>query len=105
MVSSLLRFVQDFTENGIGVSRILEQFTLHESHRGVEGTLVWTLLVILLGALVLHWKFRQRLDQRSDKLPLPPGTCGLPFLGETLSFLAARRANKPERFFLVIQCL
>jgi hypothetical protein len=100
IVSSLLTFVQDFTKNGIGVNLILD-----ESHRGVEGTLVWTLLVILLGALVLHWKFRQRLDQRSDKLPLPPGTFGLPFLGETLSFLAALRANKPERFFLVIQCL
>jgi len=50
---------------------------------------------IVIGVVTLHrWYSWQRNLKDSAKTTLPLGSLGLPFLGETLEFLRAYKANK-----------
>eukprot|EP01018_Ginkgo_biloba_P025239 Gb_30307 [translate_table: standard] len=54
-----------------------------------------TITIMIAGLFIL--KVYLRDDRPISKLP--PGSMGLPFLGETLQFLWALKSNKPEDFF------
>jgi hypothetical protein len=50
---------------------------------------------IVIGVVTLYrWYSWQRNLKDSAKTTLPPGSLGLPFLGETLELLRAYKANK-----------
>eukprot|EP01018_Ginkgo_biloba_P010815 Gb_06028 [translate_table: standard] len=60
----------------------------------VVGVCSLTISIMIAGRLI--WKLYLR-DDRPSKLP--PGSLGLPVLGETLQLIWALKSNKPEEFF------
>ena len=59
---------------------------------------MWVVLVttIFLSTIILYKnRFRLRSKRRS---PLPLGTLGLPFIGETIEFVSCAYSDRPESF-------
>jgi len=77
------------------------------------GTVIAIVAATALWASWMVWQRRQNMiSKKSDdaaagniklktKAPLPPGSCGLPFLGESLEYLSASRANRSLEFYKV----
>ncbi|KAE7999122.1 hypothetical protein FH972_003593 [Carpinus fangiana] len=61
---------------------------------------MWVVLgtAIFLSAIILYRKNRFRLIRSKHRSPLPLGTLGLPFLGETIEFVSFAYSDRPETF-------
>ncbi|KAF2323549.1 hypothetical protein P3X46_011123 [Hevea brasiliensis] len=61
--------------------------------------LLWIVLAILLSSIILYRNRRFSIIRSSKyKTPLPLGTLGWPFLGETLEFISCAYSDRPESF-------
>jgi cytochrome P450 len=57
-------------------------------------------IVIVIFTIFCGWYLLPKSLLRKNKAPLPPGTFGLPFIGESFAFIRACKANKVVEEFL-----
>ncbi|KAH9570075.1 hypothetical protein CY35_02G021200 [Sphagnum magellanicum] len=57
-------------------------------------------IVVVIFTIFCGWYLLSKSLVGKNKAPLPPGTFGLPFIGETLTFLLACKANKVVEDFI-----
>nr|AHF49535.1 CYP450 725 family protein [Ginkgo biloba]UTS77790.1 cytochrome P450 725A8 [Ginkgo biloba] len=75
---------------------VAKYYDVLQAHQATAvGVCSLTITIMIAGFLIL--KVYLKDDKPQSKLP--PGSLGLPFLGETLQFLWALKSNKPEEFF------
>ncbi len=51
-------------------------------------------IVVVIFTIFCGWYLLSKSLVGKNKAPLPPGTFGLPYIGETLAYLQACKANK-----------
>jgi hypothetical protein len=57
-------------------------------------------IVVVIFTIFCGWYLLSKSLVRKNKAPLPPGTFGLPYIGETLAYLRACKANKVTEDFV-----
>jgi hypothetical protein len=57
-------------------------------------------IVLVIFTIFCGWYLLSKSLVGKNKAPLPPGTFGLPFIGESFAFLRAYKANKVLEEFL-----
>jgi hypothetical protein len=51
-------------------------------------------IVVVIFTIFCGWYLLSKSLVGKNKAPLPPGTFGLPYIGETLAYLRASKANR-----------
>ncbi len=57
-------------------------------------------IVLVIFTIFCGWYLLSKSLVGKNKAPLPPGTFGLPYIGETLAYLRACKANKVFEVFI-----